>query len=66
MAKILRDKEIVGRLAEEFKEECSYRQILYALDCKYDSELAKRIRVRALAMGAKVKGSITVRVHSKV
>ena len=53
MAKILRDKETVNALMLAFGK--SRVTVLAALDCKTNSELAKRIRKRALDMGCTIK-----------
>jgi hypothetical protein len=61
MVRILYDGEIMKQLSQEFKGECGVRTIRYALCCQRHSELAKRIRKRAINMGAKVKGEETVK-----
>lgn len=60
MAKILRDSETVNSLMAAF---CTSRvTVLKALDCKSNSDLAKKIRKRALDMGCQQKGTEKVTV----
>lgn len=54
MAKILRDSETVNSLMAAFRT--SRVTVLKALDCKSNSELANKIRKRALDMGCRMKG----------
>ena len=60
MGKILRDPETVKELAKTF--EGSTRSVRSALDGVTQSDLAKRIRKRALDMGLKEKGKEQVTV----
>jgi hypothetical protein len=60
MTKILRDPETVNALIAAFGT--SRVTVHKALDCKNNSELAKRIRKRALDMGCRVKGEENVKV----
>jgi hypothetical protein len=60
MGKILRDPETVKELAKTF--EVSTRSVRSALDGVTQSDLAKRIRKRALDMGLKEKGKERVTV----
>jgi hypothetical protein len=59
MAKILRDKGTVKELKTIFG--VSHPTVLSALDGKTKSELANRIRKKALEMGCQVKGSETIK-----
>lgn len=63
MTKILRDKETVNELMRVFEK--SRVTILAALDCKTNSDLAKKIRKRALDMGCQVKASESITLLKK-
>ena len=60
MTKILRDPEAVKELAKAFQ--VSTRSVRSALNDVTQSDLAKRIRKRALDMGLKEKGTEQVTV----
>ena len=60
MAKILADTEIRKKLEEIFQ--CSRKTVSEALNCRSDSELAKKIRARAVKMGGAVKKEEHVRI----
>ena len=60
MGKILRDPEAVKELAKAFQ--VSTRSVRSALNDVTQSDLAKRIRKRALDMGLKEKGTEQVTV----
>ncbi|MDR2914242.1 MAG: hypothetical protein LBV74_05365 [Tannerella sp.] len=60
MSKILRDSETVNSLMSAFTT--SRVTVLKALDGKSNSELAKKIRKRALDMGCRMKGEEKVKV----
>lgn len=53
MAKILADTEIRRKLEELF--ECRRETICQALNCKTNSELAKKIRSTAIKLGGSIK-----------
>ncbi|GAB6394624.1 MAG: GntR family transcriptional regulator [Bacteroidales bacterium] len=59
MTKILSDIETRRELVRIFK--VSSQTVRDALNCKYNSDLAKRIRKRALDMGCRQKGTETVK-----
>jgi hypothetical protein len=60
MAKILRDKEQMEKLTKIFSSVCR-RTISDALDCKTNSDQAKRIRKVALDLGCQQKGKETIK-----
>ena len=60
MTKILRDPEAVKELAKAFQ--VTTKSVRSALDGVTQSDLAKRIRKRALDMGLKEKGKEQVTV----
>jgi len=60
MAKILRDSETVKELMKVFNT--SKVTVNKALNCTGNSDLAKRIRKRALDMGCQWKGEEQVKV----
>ncbi len=53
MAKILADTEIRKKLEELFR--CRRETVCQALNCKTNSDLAKRIRLMAIKLGGSVK-----------
>lgn len=53
MAKILVDTEIRKKLEELFQ--CSRKMVSEALNCRSDSDLAKKIRTMAIKLGGSVK-----------
>ncbi|WP_270621223.1 hypothetical protein [Parabacteroides merdae] len=53
MAKILADTEIRKKLEEIFR--CSRKTVSEALNCRSDSDLARKIRVMAIKLGGSVK-----------
>jgi hypothetical protein len=63
MAKILYDDEIGRKLVEEFKGVCVCvaRTVRNALNGSSNSDICKRIRKRALDLGARQKGTETVK-----
>ena len=60
MKKILYDRETMRELIKTFRVSC--RTVRDALGCKTNSDLANRIRKRALNMGCQAKGIEVVKV----
>jgi hypothetical protein len=61
MAKILYDDEIGRKLVEEFKGTCVARTMRNALNGSSNSDICKCIRKRALDLGARQKGTETIK-----